>query len=378
MRYLGKPSVGIIRTEREIIKQALQISSSKFVRYDQRGQVFREVPSSLAYELVQENPSVTLSEAELRSLSIHSFSCGGTFINSGLPWDSDLTKCIFLEKKKHGFKYLQILYDMIPVIMPEYSVPGISPGFHRFLLDISYAADVVYGISDHSIMDFDNYLTSLNLRKPDLRRIVLGSDLVHDTQVVPKVYIPGCFCKVPIDQIDSFVLYVSSIEPRKNHVLAFSVWRKLYAEMGVNTPILVFVGKVQWRSQDFVDIIKDSHVYRAGKILILENLTDSEICYLYANCIFTIYPSYYEGWGLPVAEAFRFRKTCISSNAASLPEVVGNSGILLDPHDFTGWFSNISMLLRFPDKRGEYEANIQKRNDLLDWSEAVCRFLQTV
>jgi hypothetical protein len=94
-------------------------------------------------------------------------------------------------------------------------------------------------------------------------------------------------------------------------------------------PTLVMAGAPGWRAdQTLRDLRSDSTLSR--HVRHLPRATDRQLRWLYRRCLFTVYPSHYEGWGLPVAEGLALGKYCVSSNAASLPEVGGS---LVDYHD---------------------------------------------
>lgn len=377
MHYLGKPSVGIVRTEREIIRQSLNYQNLSHVYFDNNTCLFRKVPKDVVHELVGEKTTLTPQLARERSVLIHIFCESEVYINAGLPWDNDVVRVLFLIKRQTPFLYYQILYDIIPVIMPELCVPGIASEFHKFLLNISWTADVVYSISSSTMCDFDKYLNKFSLKQPDMRRIVLGSDLPTNSSIPPVVHIPGFFNPISLDKVGKYVVYISSIEPRKNHILPFYVWRRLYEEMGDKLPVLVFAGKIQWSSQDFINMLKNSNLYHAGKVIVIEDVSDAEIHYLYKNCLFTIYPSHYEGWGLPLSEARRLGKAFIASNSSSLPEVAKGTGILLDPGDIIGWTEAVRSLINDQGLLKKNEQNIKSLPQPPTWCEAINSFLSS-
>ena len=79
---------------------------------------------------------------------------------------------------------------------------------------------------------------------------------------------------------------------------------------------------------------------------------------LYDRCLYTVYPSLYEGWGLPVHESFEFGKFCLCSNGGSLPEAGGDLAEYLDPWDLNAWVERIRYFADHPDE-------IEKRNQMI-------------
>jgi glycosyltransferase involved in cell wall biosynthesis len=75
----------------------------------------------------------------------------------------------------------------------------------------------------------------------------------------------------------------------------------------------------------------DNAEYLGGKIVLIENPTDAELDALYRGCMFTVFPSLYEGWGLPVTESLALGKPCVIANGTSLPEAGGPLARYFDP-----------------------------------------------
>jgi glycosyltransferase involved in cell wall biosynthesis len=129
------------------------------------------------------------------------------------------------------------------------------------------------------------------------------------------------------------VLFVSTIEVRKNHQLLMRVWRRLLEEMRPSdVPWLVFVGRIGWMVDDFV---RQLHAcdFLNGRIIVIADATDTELAALYRSCLFTVFPSLYEGWGLPVTESLSLGKPCLASDRTSLPEAGGPFARYFDPEN---------------------------------------------
>ena len=127
-----------------------------------------------------------------------------------------------------------------------------------------------------------------------------------------------------------FARCVGTISHHKNQWLLLHVWRRLLRSHGVQVPQLVLVGGGIGSCQsDLIDLLAGDEEL-AGHVLYCSDASDAELRWLYRNCLFTLFPSHYEGWGLPVAEGLSYGKHCICSSAASLPEV---GGPLVDYHD---------------------------------------------
>jgi len=94
-----------------------------------------------------------------------------------------------------------------------------------------------------------------------------------------------------------------------------------------------------------------------GKSLIhLDNVDDGTLSLLYLNSAFCVYPSFYEGYGLPPVEALAYGKALIASTGGAIPEVVGPFGLCLDPLDVDGWEDAMRRWITSPEARASYEA----------------------
>src|SRR5690606_22141953 len=126
-----------------------------------------------------------------------------------------------------------------------------------------------------------------------------------------------------------------TLEIRKNHEVLYRAVLDLLAR-GREPPLLVFAGMRGWRVDDLLQTLEHDPRVR-NRIRIVAHASDADIDALYRSCLFTAFPSHYEGWGLPVAESLAYGKFCIASSAGSIPEVGGELTALLSPHDVRAW-----------------------------------------
>ena len=129
---------------------------------------------------------------------------------------------------------------------------------------------------------------------------------------------------------DEFVLAVGTLEPRKNLVGLARAYRDLLLELP-DAPKLVLAGKPGWH---FEQLMADlSSVGLDNRMVIRQNISDGQLPALYNQALALATPSFYEGFGLPALEAMACGTVPIVSRVASLPEIVGYVGWLIDPHD---------------------------------------------
>ncbi|QQG49777.1 MAG: glycosyltransferase family 4 protein [Candidatus Berkelbacteria bacterium] len=136
-----------------------------------------------------------------------------------------------------------------------------------------------------------------------------------------------------------YLFYVGTIEPRKNLARAITAYQALPSKMKQRFPFIV-AGGLGWHYEAIVEAAANERQVR-----LVGRVADAELPALYRNCRAFIFPSLYEGFGLPPLEAMACGAAVLSSNVSSLPEVIGDGGLLVEPTDITAISSAISRLL---------------------------------
>jgi glycosyltransferase involved in cell wall biosynthesis len=148
-------------------------------------------------------------------------------------------------------------------------------------------------------------------------------------------------------------------------MLLFRVWQRLLRELPAeHVPTLVFAGHIGWMVADLIAQL-DNCAWLDGKIVLCDQPSDAELEALYRGCRFTLFPSLYEGWGLPVTESLVFGKPCIISSATSLPEAGGKLARYFDPESVT-------------DATRVIKATIEDEAGLAVWQALVAREFRPV
>lgn len=147
---------------------------------------------------------------------------------------------------------------------------------------------------------------------------------------------------------NDYVLFVGTLEPRKNITLLLDAWSLLASRHGLH-PTLVIVGGKGWFYEEL-----DARVRALGltdSVRFVGYVPDDELASWYAAATLFVFPSLYEGFGFTPLEAMASGVPVLTSNRSSLPEVVGDAGMVLPPDDPTSWADTIAMLLSSPEKR---------------------------
>jgi glycosyltransferase involved in cell wall biosynthesis len=291
------------------------------------------------------------------------FGAGDRFVSLGADWAYLNQPLLFRIKREAGLRVTLICYDAIPVLLPHLFVGVLSrEDFALHLVDLAWCADSVLCISECTRRDFEGVMTMLGGPRPPTQVIRLGSQ-VH----APDAEVEQSPRGLPLEDHRPFVLYVSTIERRKNHEVLYRAWTRL-REQGLAPHRLVFVGMRGWGVDDlFNDLQLDERV--RGDIVSLNHVSDAELAWLYRHAAFTVFPSLYEGWGLPVVESLAWGKFCLASNAASLPEAGSDWVEYLDPWDLPAWVDKLAFYMQHPQAVQERNARIAREFRPVTWIE---------
>jgi glycosyltransferase involved in cell wall biosynthesis len=148
-----------------------------------------------------------------------------------------------------------------------------------------------------------------------------------------------------------YVLCVGTLEPRKNLVAAVRAFRHVIRAIPEAT--LVIAGSQGWRNASFEHELQHS----SGEVVLTGRVGDEELVQLYAGASGFLFPSLFEGFGFPVLEAMACGTPVISSNTTSLPELVGDAGLLVAPDDL---YSMASAVIRVLED-AELAADLRRR-----------------
>jgi glycosyltransferase involved in cell wall biosynthesis len=188
----------------------------------------------------------------------------------------------------------------------------------------------------------------------------LGDQAFEDTSTCVSAAISEMLAK-------RYVLFVSTILPRKNHRLLVEAWRHLREELGASTPYLLFVGG---GAPDAVLAgMMERPKSEGGGVIWLDSVDDPGLEALYRCAWMTAYPSLGEGYGLPVAEALSRGKVCLAAPSGGIREISADLIDVIDPHEPQSVVTKVRMYLSDPTRLAAREAEIRRRYRSTSWSE---------
>jgi glycosyltransferase involved in cell wall biosynthesis len=280
---------------------------------------------------------------------------GDVLLLAGAGWsDGDHVAQVAAARESFGLTVALLVYDIIPALRPEWFDRAQSGRFTRWLDGMLAISDRLLAISHATARDVVAYRAAAGLPDCTVHVVRLGDGL------------PGEAREILLGR--PYALFVSTLEIRKNHALLVEVWRRLLAEMGgERLPVLVFAGRRGGLTGDLMRQLEASN-FLGGHVVLRSDSSDAELAGLYRGCHFTLFPSHYEGWGLPVAESLAFGKPCLASSASSVPEVGGDLVRYFDPLDPEECAALVRSVVLDPRGRAAWGARIEAEYRPVAWS----------
>lgn len=259
------------------------------------------------------------------------FAAGDTFLSMGGTWPIVGHAEAVAAARTGGVIVARMIYDLIPTIKPQWVHPSVCREFTHWTRSILEHSDHVLTISEFSKREILRYCDECGVVAPPLSVVRLGdvidAALTEDPPPLPR-FVPS----------RPFFVCVSTLDVRKNHRLLYDAWSLLATADPDACPDLVCIGTQHLLLDNLLHEMRYDRLIN-GRIHLLDDVNDRELAWYYAACKATIYPSRYEGWGLPVAESLGHGKLCLASNATSIPEIDGELPVFfdpLDPHELAG------------------------------------------
>jgi glycosyltransferase involved in cell wall biosynthesis len=191
-------------------------------------------------------------------------------------------------------------------------------------------------------------------------------DVIHEA---PSLTTPGADTAITEG---SYLLFVGTLEPRKNLARLLRAYARLVQHEVV--PELVIAGGEGWGDTGLAALVRKLEL--EGRVRLTGFVDDAELQDLYRGACALLMPSLYEGFGLPALEAMSFGIPVIASSTSSLPEVVGDGGILVNPYSESEIAAAILRLVEDPALRSELSLKARQRSRIFSWDRAARQTLE--
>jgi glycosyltransferase involved in cell wall biosynthesis len=229
-------------------------------------------------------------------------------------WDISFTERLERAHKEEGVRLVQIIHDVATTVWPQFYEPvGVSPtGYNARIIPI---ADLVVCVSENTKRELTGWLREKRLHVPRVEVFRLGDVL---DKAKPAKPVDPAFTTSGLKGGD-YILCVGTVEAKKNHALFYYVYKWAKAQ-GIQLPKLVVVGRRGWGTENMYNVMaNDPEV--GSQFVFLHNSGDEDLTWLYDHCMFTVLPSFHEGWGIPIAESLARGVPCACSNTSSMVEI---------------------------------------------------------
>lgn len=264
----------------------------------------------------------------------------------------------------HGVLVCVLFYDAIPLATPEHCEASLTRSYHEHFLGLCLQMDRAVAISACSARDFRLWQRRM---LPHLD-IPVGI-MPLDARFPPLAEAPVAEWPAALREGQPFVLCVATIESRKNHLLLLHAWLTLLRRHGdAVIPDLVLIGRCGFQAEPVLHLMQSAPELRR-RVIHLQDVGDALPGQLYERCLFTVFNSFYEGWGLPVTEALAHGKIPLTPDHTSLREAGGSAAQYFSPQSEPELADMAWSLIRDPAHRQRLEASIPERVQIRTWRE---------
>lgn len=331
---------GIQRVVREVAVRLLHAD-------DLQVQLLRIQPQTGSFEIIPESVFLSALNGRLPGKNTH-FSTltpaqmvpGSVFYDIDAVWGSRPQRSwLYPALRQRGVLIATFVHDIIPINEPQYCYPDTVCQFMNYTGAVLSWADGIF-VSTQATAHVVQALQD-RVGSPAIPISVtgLGADFAKTAtkgEVSPDV----------MRQVRGkpYILLVSTLEPRKNHRVLLDAFEQGVFDTGA---LLVFAGRVGWGVEDLQKRIR-SHPLLGKQLFHFSGQNDATIDYLYRHAFLTAYPSFDEGFGLPIIESLERGVPVVASRRAVLEEVGKEYCMYCDPDSPAEWAELFSRLLRNP------------------------------
>ena len=295
-----------------------------------------------------------------------------------LPWSLDsmigpqdvIHAPDFVAPVKRRGRSVVTIHDLSFLIVPEHGDPRLVSYLRGAVPRAIRQADAIIAVSETTRQDLIRLL-----RVPPGKIITVYNGVDHTFQPLPREVVaregPGVRMRLQLPP--RYILHVGTLEPRKNLIRLIDAYYTLLAAGRAYGHALVLAGRNGWLYEPIFTRVQ--HLGLQQYVRFLDFVPESDLPLLYNMASIFAYPSLYEGFGLPVAEALACGVPTLTSRESVMAEVAGGTALLIDPHDTTTIAAGLEMLLERPDMRHQFAEHGVARSAIFTWDAAARQVL---
>lgn len=299
---------------------------------------------------------------------------GDILLEVGNGWQNSDIEYIRRLKSQHGVRFVLMIQDLIPITFAHFYKAPDAAIFRNYMDAALPLADLILTTTRNTETDVITYAASQSLSLQRTKIAPLGADGPRAQDDVDGLTKHGL-------RRHGYALLVSTIEPRKGHAMILEVWRRLlkYGLPQKHNFKLVFVGRKGWLVDDLITELRQT-TRETDSLVMLGQVSDEQLACLYHGAAFCLYPSKYEGYGLPIVEALQYGKPIVASNAGPMKELVANLSPSLDPDATELWESQLRSWIEDPEQLADIAAKIRRDYKPVSWAmsaESLAHLIET-
>lgn len=270
---------------------------------------------------------------------------------------------------QQGLTATLIVHDLIPIAHPEWFPTDANKHTLESIVYSVTERDRVVCVSESTRQDLLAYRTDLRPKQVTVAHLA-GAEVFKPTPLSETL-------RQRLGINSEYILSVCTLEPRKNLQLVVRAYEHLLQNnVDTKLPQLVLVGAIGWKTGELIDQINMLNAPYPNQVIITGYIEDEELAQLYTGASMFVYPSLYEGFGLPPLEAMQCGSPVITSNVSSLPEVVDMAGITIDPTDVNMLISAMEQIRH--DGRDKYAQQSLYRSSEFSWRKMAQQVIKTI
>ncbi|WP_219209352.1 glycosyltransferase family 4 protein [Variovorax boronicumulans] len=260
---------------------------------------------------------------------------GDALLSVSNPWDY-VGLGAFQALRARGVRIVLAVHDLMVWETPQWTA-GRDPRDHAAnMLPVLAEADRLVAVSQHTAKVVAQAFASIDRSLPPMR-------IAHPAGL-SSTHLPFGGPPPGLDPTRPFVVYCSTIEVRKNHLLLLHLWERLRQSLPPERlPVLVIAGRWGWGVEP-VRLAVERNWRLASHVHVAQELRDEQLLWLYRHARFAVFPSFNEGFGLPVAEALAVGTPVVVSDHPALVEASGGAMPAIDAGDLPAWQREVAAL----------------------------------
>lgn len=256
------------------------------------------------------------------------------------------------------------VHDIIPLVTPLFENEANCLKFRK-KLEVLNKEDWIFAVSQFSADDLCNYADNIDPAKVMAVPLAAAG---HFKQCGDRETIRTTRAKYNIPEQGTYLLSLSAIESRKNFGATVKSFQNVVSQLKTDELFLVLVGQETPGIKQYLkELLGDDKIWE--RIIFTGFVPDEDLSPIYSDATAFLFPSFYEGFGLPPLEAMKCGSPVIVSNRASIPEVVGDAGILIDPDSVDELSQAILRVLEDSELRQELSRKSLARADEFSWEK---------